>query len=131
MVAEFALANGANINLPSNSKKTLLHYTAQLNQLAMAKLLVEAKADTHPLIIDDELYGLSSDAVVLTLLLGSERPGLSILGWPGEIYLIEFSSNLTGWIGVDEVTNDAGRIEWSEPRGDTGAVQFYLVCVQD
>ena len=44
-VAEFALANGANINLPSNSKKTPLHYTAQLNQLAMAKLLVEAKAD--------------------------------------------------------------------------------------
>ena len=44
-VAEFALANGANINLPSNSKKTPLHYTSQLNQLAMAKLLVEAKAD--------------------------------------------------------------------------------------
>lgn len=44
-VAEFALANGANINLPSNSIKTPLHYTSQLNQLAMAKLLVEAKAD--------------------------------------------------------------------------------------
>ena len=44
-VAEFALANGANINLPSNSKKTPLHYTAQHNQLALAKLLVAAKAD--------------------------------------------------------------------------------------
>ena len=44
-VAEFALANGADINLRSNSKKTPLHYTAQYNQLALAKLLVAAKAD--------------------------------------------------------------------------------------
>ena len=40
-VAEFALANGADINLRSNSKKTPLHYTAQYNQLALAKLLVQ------------------------------------------------------------------------------------------
>ena len=51
---------------------------------------------------------------------------MSIIGWPGEIYLIESSS---GWIGEDEVTNDAGRIEWSEPRGDMGVVQFYRVPV--
>ena len=54
---------------------------------------------------------------------------MSIIGWPGEIYLIESSSDLTGWIGEDEVTNDAGRIEWSEPRGDMGVVQFYPVPV--
>jgi len=89
------------------------------------------KADPKPLIIDDELDGLTSDGVVLTLLLRPEGPGLSILGWPGEIYLIESSSDLTGWIGVDEVTNDAGRIEWSDPRGDLGAVQFYRVRVLD
>ncbi|MFT6562218.1 MAG: hypothetical protein ACJAX6_000596 [Limisphaerales bacterium] len=89
------------------------------------------KADPHPLVIDDELDGLTSDGVVLTLLLGPEGPGLSIFGWPGEIYLIESSSDLTGWIAVDEVTNDTGRIEWSDPRGDLGASQFYRVRVQD
>jgi ankyrin repeat protein len=89
------------------------------------------KADPHPLVIDDELDGLTSDGVVLTLLLGPEGPGLSTFGWPGEIYLIESSSDLTGWIAVDEVTNDTGRIEWSDPRGDLGASQFYRVRVQD
>ena len=54
---------------------------------------------------------------------------MSIIGWPGEIYLIESSSDLTGWIGEDELTNAAGRIEWSEPRGDIGVVQFYRVPV--
>ena len=44
-VAEFALANGADINLRSNSKKTPLHYAAQYNRLALAKQLVEAKPD--------------------------------------------------------------------------------------
>ena len=41
----FALANGADINLRSKSKKAPLHYAAQYNQLEAAKQLVEAKAD--------------------------------------------------------------------------------------
>ncbi len=36
-MAEFTLANGADINLRSNSKKTPLHYAAQYNRLALAK----------------------------------------------------------------------------------------------
>ena len=44
-VEEFALVHGADINLRSNSKKTPLHYPAQYNRLALAKQLVEAKAD--------------------------------------------------------------------------------------
>ena len=74
---------------------------------------------------------LAGDGVVLTLTLSAEGPGLSILGWPGEIYLIESSSDLTGWIGLDEVTNDVGRIDWADPRGDLGTAQFYRIRVLD
>ena len=88
-------------------------------------------AEPQPLIFEDEMDGMMGDGVVLTLTLGAEGPVLSILGWPGEIYLIESSSDLNGWIGLDEVSNDAGRIDWSDPRADLGTAQFYRIRVLD
>jgi ankyrin len=147
-IALLLLDKGADVNALDKAGRTALDIALRYRRTETGELLRQrggklgselakpdggdgGKADPQPLIIDDELDGLTSDGVVLTLLLGPEGPGLSILGWPGEIYLIESSSDLTGWIGVDEVTNDAGRIEWSEPRGDMGAVQFYRVRVLD
>jgi hypothetical protein len=144
-IALLLLDKGADVNALDKAGRTALDIALRYRRTETGELLRQrggklgselakpdgGKADPQPLIIDDELDGLTSDGVVLTLLLGPEGPGLSILGWPGEIYLIESSSDLTGWIGVDEVTNDAGRIEWSEPRGDLGAVQFYRVRVLD
>ena len=147
-IALLLLDKGADVNALDKAGRTALDIALRYRRTETGELLRQrggklgselakpdggegGKADPQPLIIDDELDGLTSDGVVLTLLLGPEGPGLSILGWPGEIYLIESSSDLTGWTGVDEVTNDAGRIEWSDPRGDLGAVQFYRVRVLD
>ena len=147
-IALLLLDKGADVNALDKAGRTALDIALRYRRTETGELLRQrggklgselakpdggegGKADPQPLIIDDELDGLTSDGVVLTLLLGPEGPGLSILGWPGEIYLIESSSDLTGWIGVDEVTNDAGRIEWSDPRGDLGALQFYRVRVLD
>ena len=147
-IALLLLDKGADVNELDKAGRTALDIALRYRRTETGELLRQrggklgselakldggeaGKADPQPLIIDDELDGLTSDGVVLTLLLWPEGPGLSILGWPGEIYLIESSSDLTGWIGVDEVTNDAGRIEWSDPRGDLGASQFYRILVQD
>ena len=147
-IALLLLDKGADVNELDKAGRTALDIALRYRRTETGELLRQrggklgselakldggeaGKADPQPLIMDDELDGLTSDGVVLTLLLVPEGPGLSILGWPGEIYLIESSSDLTGWIAVDEVTNDAGRIEWSDPRGDLGASQFYRIRVQD
>ena len=148
-IALLLLDKGADINALDKAGRTALDIALRYRRTETGELLRQRggklgselakpeggeggnNADPQPLIFDDELDGLTGDGVVLTLLPGPEGPGLSILGWPGEIYLIESSSDLTGWIGVDEVTNDAGRIEWSDPRGDLGAAQFYRVRVLD
>ncbi|MFL3666247.1 MAG: ankyrin repeat domain-containing protein, partial [Verrucomicrobiota bacterium] len=147
-IALLLLDKGADINELDKAGRTALDIALRYRRTETGELLRQrggklgselakldgseaGKADPQPLIMDDELDGLTSDGVVLTLLLGLEGPGLSIFGWPGEIYLIESSSDLTGWIAVDEVTNDTGRIEWSDPRGDLVASQFYRIRVQD
>jgi len=147
-IALLLLDKGADVNALDKAGRTALDIALRYRRTETGELLRQrggklgselgkpdggegGNADPQPLIIDDELDGLTGDAVVLTLLLGPEGPGLSILGWPGEIYLIESSSDLGGWIGLDEVTNDGGRIEWADPRGDLGAAQFYRVRVLD
>ena len=147
-IALLLLDKGADVNALDKAGRTALDIALRYRRTETGELLRQrggklgselakpegeegGNAEPQPLIIDDELDGLTGDGVVLTLLLGPEGPGLSILGWPGEIYLIESSSDLGGWIGLDEVTNDGGRIEWSDPRGDLGAVQFYRVRVLD
>ena len=148
-IALLLLDKGADVNALDKADRTALDIAQRYRRTETGELLRQrggklgselakpegeeggGNAEPQPLILDDELEGLTSAGVTLNLLLGQEGPGLSILGWPGEIYLIESSSDLTGWIGVDEVTNDAGRIEWSDPRGDLGAVQFYRVRVLD
>ena len=148
-IALLLLDKGADVNALDKAGRTALDIALRYRRTETGELLRQrggklgselakpegeeggGNADPQPLIIDDELDGLTGDGVVLTLLLGPEGPGLSILGWPGEIYLIESSSDLGGWIGLDEVTNDGGRIEWADPRGDLGAVQFYRVRVLD
>ena len=147
-IALLLLDKGADVNALDKAGRTALDIALRYRRTETGELLRQrggklgselakpddgegGNADPQPLIIDDELDGLTGGGVVLTLLLGPEGPGLSILGWPGEIYLIESSSDLGGWIGLDEVTNDGGRIEWSDPRGDLGAVQFYRVRVLD
>ena len=147
-IALLLLDKGADVNALDKAGRTALDIALRYRRTETGELLRQrggklgselakpddgegGNADPQPLIIDDELDGLTGGGVVLTLLLGPEGPGLSILGWPGEIYLIESSSDLGGWIGLDEVTNDGGRIEWADPRGDLGAVQFYRVRVLD
>jgi ankyrin repeat protein len=144
-IALLLLDKGADVNALDSHGRTALDITLRYRRTETGELLRQrggklgselakpdgGNADPQPLIVDDELDGLTGDGVVLTLVLGSEGPGLSVLGWPGEIYLIESSSDLSGWIGVDEVTNDAGRIEWSDPRGDLGAAQFYRIRILD
>ena len=147
-IALLLLDKGADVNALDKAGRTALDIALRYRRTETGELLRQrggklgselakpeggegGNAEPQPLILDDELDGLTADGVVLNLLLGPEGPGLSILGWPGEIYLIESSSDLSGWIGVDEVTNDEGRIEWSDPRGDLGAVQFYRVRVLD
>ncbi len=148
-IALLLLDKGADVNALDKAGRTALDIALRYRRTETGELLRQrggklgselakpegeeggGNADPQPLIIDNELDGLTGDGVVLTLLLGPEGPGLSILGWPGEIYLIESSSDLGGWIGLDEVTNDGGRIEWADPRGDLGAVQFYRVRVLD
>ena len=147
-IALLLLDKGADINALDKADRTALDIALRYRRTETGEVLRQrggklgselakpdgegqGKADPQPLIFDDELDGLTAAGVTLNLLLGPEGPGLSILGWPGEIYLIESSSDLTGWIGMDEVTNDAGRVEWSDPRGDLGAVQFYRVRILD
>ena len=147
-IALLLLDKGADVNALDKAGRTALDIALRYRRTETGELLRQrggklgselakpddgegGNADPQPLIIDDELDGLTGGGVVLTLLLGPEGPGLSILGWPGAIYLIESSSDLGGWIGLDEVTNDGGRIEWADPRGDLGAVQFYRVRVLD
>ena len=148
-IALLLLDKGADINALDKAGRTALDIALRYRRTETGELLRQRggklgselakpeggeggnNAEPQPLILDDELDGLTAAGVTLNLLLGPEGPGVSILGWPGDIYLIESSSDLMGWIGVDEVTNDAGRIEWSDPRGDLGAVQFYRVRVLD
>ena len=144
-IAFLLLDKGAEVNKLENSERTALDIalryrrteTGELLRQRGGKLGVElanpddGNAEPQPLILDDELDGMDSDGVVLTMVLGQEGPGLSILGWPGEIYLIESSSDLDDWIGVGEVTNDVGRVNWSDPRGDPGKVNFYRIRLVD
>ena len=148
-IALLLLDKGADVNALDKAGRTALDIALRYRRTETGELLRQrggklgselakpegeeggGNAEPQPLILDDELDGLTSPGVTLKLLLGPEGPGLSILGWPGEIYLIESSSDLGGWIGLDEVTNDGGRIEWADPRGDLGAVQFYRVRVLD
>jgi ankyrin repeat protein len=145
-IALLLLDKGADVNALDKAGRTALDIALRYRRTETGELLRQrggklgselvkpddgGNAEPQPLILDDELAGMTGDGVVLTLTLGAEGPGLSILGWPGEIYLIESSSDLTGWIGLDEVSNDAGRIEWSDPRGGLGTAQFYRIRVLD
>jgi len=145
-IALLLLDKGADVNAIDKAGRTALDIALRYRRTETGELLRQrggklgselakpddgGNAEPQPLILDDELDGMAGDGVVLTLTLGAEGPGLSILGWPGEIYLIESSSDLTGWIGLDEVTNDAGRIDWADPRGDLGTAQFYRIRVLD
>ena len=147
-IALLLLDKGADVNALDKAGRTALDIALRYRRTETGELLRQrggklgselakpdggdgGNAEPQPLILDDELDGMTGNGVVLTLTLGAEGPGLSILGWPGEIYLIESSSDLSGWIGVDEVSNDAGRVDWSDPRGDLGAAQFYRVRVLD
>jgi ankyrin repeat protein len=145
-IALLLLDKGADVNAIDKAGRTALDIALRYRRTETGELLRQrggklgselakpddgGNAEPQPLILDDELEGMAGDGVVLTLTLGAEGPGLSILGWPGEIYLIESSSDLTGWIGLDEVTNDAGRIDWADPRGDLGTAQFYRIRVLD
>ena len=88
------------------------------------------KADPQPLMIDDELGQLTGEEVALTLTLGQAGPGLVIDGWPGERYLIQSSSDLVNWIGVGEIDNESGSLNWTDPREEV-ASQFYRVLMLD
>ena len=88
------------------------------------------KADPQPLMIDDELGQLTGEEVNLTMTLGQSGPGLVIDGWPGERYLIESSSDFVNWIGVEEVDNESGSVNWIDPREEMVS-QFYRVLILD
>ena len=145
-IALLLFDKGADVNGLDKAGRTALDIALRYRRIETGELLRQrggklgselakpddgGNAEPQPLILDDELDGMAGDGVVLTLTLSAEGPGLSILGWPGEIYLIESSRDLTGWIGLDEVTNDAGRIDWADPRGDLGTAQFYRIRVLD
>jgi len=89
------------------------------------------KADPQPLMIDDELGQLTGEEVLLTLTLGQGGPGLVVKGWPGERYLIESSSDLVNWIGVEEIYNEEGSVKWIDPRAESVQSQFYRVQILD
>ena len=80
--------------------------------------------------IDDELGQLTGEEVTLTMTIGQSGPGLVIDGWPGERYLIESSIDFVNWIGVEEVDNEMGSVNWIDPREEV-ASQFYRVLMLD
>ena len=145
-IATLLLENGANVNALDRSGRTPVdiaeHYrrseTVALLREGGGKRASELKpeesdgddANPQPLMIDDELGQLTGEEVSLTLTLGQAGPGLVIDGWPGERYLIESSSDLLNWIGVEEIDNEEGSVNWIDPREETPG-QFYRVLILD
>ena len=145
-IATLLLENGANVNALDRSGRTPVDIAEHYRRSDTAALLRESggkraselkpeegegdKADPQPLMIDDELGQLTGEEVNLTMTLGQSGPGLVIDGWPGERYLIESSSDFVNWIGVEEVDNESGSVNWIDPREEM-ASQFYRVLILD
>ena len=145
-IAKLLLENGASVNALDRSGRTPVDIAEHYRRSETAALLRESggkraselkpeegegdKADPQPLMIDDELGQLTGEEVTLTLTLGQAGPGLVIDGWPGERYLIESSIDLINWIGVEEVDNESGSVNWIDPREEV-ASQFYRVLMLD
>ena len=145
-IATLLLENGANVNALDRSGRTPVDIAEHYRRSETAVLLRESggkraselkpeegegdKADPQPLMIDDELGQLTGEEVALTLTFGQAGPGLVIDGWPGERYLIQSSSDLVNWIGVEEIDNESGSVNWTDPREEV-ASQFYRVLMLD
>ena len=146
-IATLLLDKGANVNAVDRSGRTPVDIAEYYRRSETAELLRERggkratelnseegngdKPNPQPLMIDDELGQLPGEEVALTLTFGQAGPGLVIDGWPGERYLIEVSSDLINWIGVEEVDNAEGSVNWVDPRGELVPGQFYRVQILD
>ena len=146
-IATLLLDKGANVNAVDRSGRTPVDIAEYYRRSETAELLRERggkratelnseegngdKPNPQPLMIDDELGQLTGEEVALTLTFGQAGPGLVIDGWPGERYLIEVSSDLINWIGVEEVDNAEGSVNWVDPRGELVPGQFYRVQILD
>jgi len=146
-IATLLLENGADVNALDRSDRTPVDIAEHYRRTETVALLRESggkrsselkpeegeggKADPQPLMIDDELGQLTGEEVLLTLTLGQGGPGLVVKGWPGERYLIESSSDLVNWIGVEEIYNEEGSVKWIDPRAESVQSQFYRVQIVD